>query len=464
MTDLLRKAYNACDPQRPAEVGQYYDCSHARGQNPFVQRAVTCLEMEDHHARFLFTGHQGCGKSSELEALRARLADTPIAGSRYCPVVVRAGEYLDPYDTDTIDILLAIVTELAATLREQFTIELKEGYFAKRFREIKELLLSDVELEKGEIPLVGAKLQFKRLRRDPQNRLRVRQAMEPHSSTILDEINLVLLEGKNELSKHSGRAGKGRVRDFVIILDDLEKIRRFGQKSEGPESQRELFLERSTQLTSLHAHVVYTVPLFVARDSGVQLQLVYGNAPFVLPMVKVFHRGKPRDRFEDGCNCLKDLLSKRLAPQSANDVFALDALDFLVDCCGGHIRQLLQFVREAITYARASRIEPPLPLPVAEQAIRQTVATYSTMIPESHWPKLLALDASADQRIPPGDAEYLDMLEKLSVPEYVNGGNGSFEPWYAVHPIVRRLERFQPAPKAAPERKRQPKPKKSKRK
>jgi hypothetical protein len=73
------------------------------------------------------------------------------------------------------------------------------------------------------------------------------------------------------------------------------------------------------------------------------------------------------------------------------------------------------------------------------------------MIPESHWPKLLALDASADQRIPPGDAEYLDMLEKLSVLEYVNGGNGSFEPWYAVHPVVRRLERFQSARKAAAE-------------
>jgi hypothetical protein len=464
MTDLLRKAYNACDPQRPADTAQYYDCSDARGQNPFAERAATCLEMEDRHARFLFTGHQGCGKSSELEALRARLESGPVGGSSYCPVVVRAGEYLDPYDTDTIDILLAIVTELAATLREQFRIELQEGYFAKRFREIKELLLSDVELEKGEIPLLGAKVQVQRLRRDPQNRQRVREALERQSSTILDEINLVLLEGKNELSKHFETAGKGPVRDFVLILDDLEKIRRFGQKSEGLDSQRELFLERSTQLTSLLAHVVYTIPLFVARDSGVQLQLVYGNAPFVLPMVKVFHRGKPGDRFDEGCQCLKDLLSKRLTPNSAIDVFAPDALDFLVDCCGGHIRQLLQFVREAITYARAREIGPPLPLSAAEQAIRQTVATYSTMIPESHWPKLLTLDASADQKIAPEDKDYLEMLEKLSVLEYVNGAAGSVEPWYAVHPIVRRLERFQSARKAAAEPQRRPKPKKSKRK
>jgi len=447
--DFLKRVYNACNPWRPADKSQYRDCSKARGQNLFVGRVRKCLEMDEGHVCFLFSGHHGCGKSSELEALRRELAENPIGGRRYCPIFISVGDYLDPYDVDTTDVLLAIVTELAATLRNEFDIDLKSGYFTKRFGELKRFLLSPVQIENGEIPILGAKVEVQRLKKDPDARQQVRAALEPQMSSVLEEVNNVLLDAKNELYKKWEREGREPLKDFVLIVDDLEKIRRFGKRPEGIDSQRELFLERASQLRSIEAHVIYTLPLDIAREAGTILQQLYGTPPFVLPMVKVFHRGQRNKRYLEGRECLKELLAQRVAPESVDDLLAPDAIEFLLDACGGHVRQLLQFVREAIGYTQA---DVPLPLGVAQRAIGQTIAAYSTMIPERHWPKLIALECSADHRIPVGDQDYLEMLEQLSVLEYVNGGEDSFEPWYAVHPIVCRLDRFRREMKLLAER------------
>jgi hypothetical protein len=196
----------------------------------------------------------------------------------------------------------------------------------------------------------------------------------------------------------------------------------------------------------MQAHLIYTVPLRLVRSDGPQLQQRYGVAPFVLPMVKVIERGS-RTSFQPGVDCLRALLQKRLGDLSLEEVFAPDALDFLLKYSGGHVRDLMIFVREACTYS-----DVPIPLQAAHQAIQQTVRTFSTAIPEPHWKKLAELDRSFDQMILGGDDDYLVMLENLSVLEYINGGGDDpfalAEPWYAVNPIVRELQKFKAAARA----------------
>ncbi len=228
----------------------------------------------------------------------------------------------------------------------------------------------------------------------------------------------------------------------MLILDNLEKIERIEGKAEGLESQRELFIERYTQLTGMQAHIIYTVPLRLARADGPQLGQRYGMAPFVLPMVKVIERGS-RSVYTPGMQHLRELLQRRLRPHTLDEVFASDALDFLLTYSGGHVRYLMSFVQEACAYTEAT----PIPLAAAHRAIQQTVRTYATAIPEAHWTKLAQLDVSSDQRIPNEDLDYLTMLENLSVLEYINGDGvddpfHTPEPWYAVNPIVRQLGKF----------------------
>ena len=442
MEDALRHIYNACDPYAPATAEYYYDCAEARGSSALSQEFQNHLRLAEDYLYFLFTGHIGCGKSSELRQLERALSDPTPPYTCYFPILLDVSDYLDDYDASTTDILLAIVTEVADTLRARLGVELKDNYFSKRLNEIKEFFLSDVEINEGELSLGFAKAKVQRLKKDPTARQQVRKVLEPKMSTMLEEINIVFDEARLAVKK--AKAGGQPCADIVLILDNLEKIRKLGGMEEGLESQRELFLEGYTKLTGMKAHFIYTVPLRLVRSAdGPQLEQRY-KQPFVLPMIKTIERAT-RQPYEAGVSSMRALLQKRLGKLNLDQVFNADALDFLLTYSGGHVRNLMTFVQNACTYV--SKL--PITLTAAQKAIQQTVRTYSTAIPEHHWEKLARLDASPDQNIPNGDGDYLVMLENLSVLEYINGGSEDpfalAEPWYAVNPIVRQLQKFKAA-------------------
>ncbi len=442
--DVLKKIYNACDPYVPASAEYYYDCSEARGETALGQPIQRHLSMADDYTCFLLSGHIGCGKSSELAKLSRILTTARQPHDCYFPVLIDVSEYLDDYDVSLADILLAIVTELADALRTRLSVELRDNYFTKRLNEIKGLISSEVEMEQGEISLGFAKVKVQRLKKDPTARQKVRALLEPKMSTMLEEINLVFDEARLAIRKHRLGGAPQPCSDLVIILDNLEKIRKLGTEEEGLKSQRELFLERYTQLTGMRAHFIYTVPLRLVRSAdGPQLQQRYGEV-FVLPMIKVIERAT-RHPYQSGIQSIRAILQKRLGEVKLEEAFAPEALNFLLTYSGGHVRNLMIFVQNACTYTDTI----PIPLSAVQEAIKRSIRSYSTAIPESHWAKLAQLDLSSDQHIPNGDDDYLKMLENLSIMEYVNGSDedqlADAEPWYAVNPIVRELKKFKEA-------------------
>ena len=444
MSDALKLMYNSFDPDKPAKPEFYLDCSQARGSGALVERFPSHLYRSAEHLCFLFSGHVGCGKSSELQQLKDALVNSPPDNPRYFPVLVNVGEYVDHLDAAPSDIFLAIVSELASALREDLGIELKDNYFVKRINEIKQFLLSEVEIKEGELGLGGAKLKIQRLKRDPGARDKVREALEPKMSTMGVEINTVFEEARLAL-RNEAKGKKQSFDDLVLILDDMEKIVGFPGKQQGLASQREFFIERATQLRAIKAHVIYTVPLRLARSEfGPQLKQRYGVEPFVLPMVKIFERGT-MNRFVEGHDCIRRLLRRRIGTLDLAEAFDSEALEFLIRYSGGHVKNLMGFIRESCTHTNAI----PIPIQAAEKAVEASVRTYSTSIPEEHWDKLAQLDRSVDQHIRNGDEDYLLMLEQLSILEYVNGGSddpfAGSEPWYAVNPIVKELQRFKAA-------------------
>src|SRR5437867_3914738 len=191
MDDALREIYRACVPDKPAPPEYYTDCGEARGQSALATRFLGHLQgassSADNFVRFLFSGHIGCGKSSELLHLCHLLENPePPVVDRYLPILLDAHDYLDDYDVTLTDILLATVTEVAATVRAKLSYELKDSYFKTRFDEIKTFLLSDVELNKAEFELLGAKLEMQRLKRNPDARQQVRDKLKPQSSRMLE--------------------------------------------------------------------------------------------------------------------------------------------------------------------------------------------------------------------------------------------------------------------------------------
>lgn len=454
MSDDLDKIYQACNPLKSATSEFYVDCREARGGDAFVRTFLKnlkrCGTVESGNGKkgdflyFLFSGHSGCGKSSDLVYLTQKLKTHCFENAQYFPIYLDVSEYLDDFDVSTTDILLAIVTELAATLKDELDINLQDTYFQNRLSELKEFFLSEVEISEGDVSIFGSKIKVKRLQTNQEGRQKVREALKLKTSSILAEINLLFEKARIEIRKKTCGETSLKYSDIVIILDNLEKIQRFENADEGLQSHERLFIDNYAQLTALETHIIYTVPLRLVRSHLGKRLSNYYSEPFVLPMVKTFDR-KTRKPFEIGVKALQDILQKRFGKILIEDAFEEDALEFLIKYSGGSIRDLIRFVRNAVAQIE----ELPIKLIHAKNALKSNIQIYSTGIPESHWEKLARVDLSPNQTFPNDDEDYRDMLANTSLLEYINGGSDEiweeFAPWYAVNPVVRELKQFKSA-------------------
>lgn len=445
MDERLIRLYNEFDPQKPATIAQYIDASEARGDEGLAPRFLKRLALSKSPMNFLFSGHIGGGKSSELRHLAhcLRGGHSRTGGQRYFPLFLDAKDYLDIFDVDAVDLLLALVSEIGDVCRvdPELHFELKQGFFEKRFKELQSLLLSDVELSEGELPIGAAKLKVKRLQTDPLARDRVRKALEPQRASVLDEINLVLSEARIAVQQRG-------FRDLVLIIDSLDRIQRVGKHEDGASSHRAFFIDSAPTLSSLNVHKVFTVPLSLVRASGQQLGMVYGAKPFVLPLVKVERRN--HERYENGYETLQGLVRRRLGDIAEEVAFEPDALDYLCRYCGGHVRELMQFLQESLVRTE----DLPITLETAKKALRPTIQALAPAVHAAWWTKLAALELSDDQQVDEEDSDIQRMLEETMILEYLNGDDEpeGFEedaPWYGVHPILREMKSFRGAVDAA---------------
>jgi hypothetical protein len=449
--DLLKRIYNACDPLEPATEEQYIDSDEARGSfdlsNKFCDR-LSMIKKDEKFLCFLFSGHVGCGKSSELRHLARELrsSDPP-----YFPIIVDANDYLDAYDVTTTDILLMIVSGVARELKND-KIPLNDNYFYKRFKEVASVLFSDVKVDSGDVKLGAVTANFSLLKNDPHHRLLVRKALMNDQATLQGEIAHIFENARMEIRKKKS-SGNGNYSDFIVIVDNLEKLQRVQKNNgeffeDGSASHRELFIERSNQLSNLGAHMIYTVPLPLMIESGTELQSNYGGTPYILPMIKVEDRRHAS--YASGYETLRKLLGKRLGENVELDsAIDPDALDFLIRYTGGNTREFITRVQSA---AVISSDKAPIDLQSAQHSISESVPLYSSM-PQAYFPKLAQLELSDNQSIDIGDSDVQKMLHELRILEYRNGDTATdpfnpAAPWYAVHPIIRELNLFKNAVEA----------------
>lgn len=448
MSDILNRIYNECDPSKPAETKYYTDLSEVRGGDTFIHTFCEELQRSTSRVRTLFTGHSGCGKSSELKKLEQELASESPKHShfRYFPVYLDVADHIDIFDASIEEILLAVVTEIAAQFRVKAGIELKNSALAN-------LMSGVVQIARGSKPskatldLQLVKLELGLNRADPSIREKVRNHLIPRTTTLLDEINGLFVDARTQLRAKTDKAGNQIYHDFVLILDNLEKIQRLGGKAQGEDSYLALFIEGGQQFIRLDCHAIFTVHLSIARSSGKELMQLYGEEPVVLSNVKVEERGT-REKWVKGRDALRRLLSERCHPFNLGQCIDTDALDYILTYCGGHVRQFLNFARQATLYTDTA----PIPLTAAQSAVIKAVPSYSVGVSSATWQSLAELETSNNQAWDTGDEAKRNLMEQLFVLEYVNGDRAQnlfnkSKPWYAVHPIPRELSEFQDAVK-----------------
>ena len=426
----LSRFYRACNPSRALVAGKledqryYIDFSSVRGSDIIreLERTITVLSPEEATCQ-LFTGHIGCGKSTELMCLKNNLEQ-----QKFHVVYFESSQDLDLADIDITDILLAITRQVSASL-EKTGIRLKPTYFSNLLTEVVDLLQTPVELgTEAELSLGIGKITAK-TKESPKLRSQLRQYLEPRTNNILDAINQDLFGLAREELKKSGCKG------LVVLVDNLDRVDNIPRAS-GRSQPEYLFVDRGEQLKSLNCHVVYTIPLVLAfsNDLG-RLTNRFGVDPKVLPMVPVRYRDGIQH--EAGISLLKQMLMARAFPDlSPQERLALvaevmdepDTLDRLCQVSGGHVRGLLMLV-----YRCLQREDPPISRACIETVIKQRRNELLLAITEDEWKLLKRVSLSKSIR---GEIAYQDMLRSLFVFEY----RDTEECWFDVNPILSDAE------------------------
>jgi hypothetical protein len=375
----------------------------------------------------LFTGHLGCGKSTELLRLKAELE-----ARDFHVVYFESTHVLEMVDIDITDILLAIAGLVSENL-EAMKLRVQPSYFTKLFSELVDFLQTPLELGvEAELSVGIAKITAK-TKESPQLRRRLRDYLEPRTENILQSINKELLDRANLELKARGKKG------LVVIVDNLDRVAVRPLPS-GRSLPEYLFIDRGEQLRKLNCHIVYTIPLALtfSNDSAeLQHRLGGGVAPKVLPMIPV--RQRSGEINTEGLGLMRQMVLARAFPdRSPTDRLNLvtqlfdhlDTLDRLCLISGGHVRDLLGLLFDCLRDQ-----DPPFDRKCVELVIQRQRDYRANAIDldESE----LILQVIQDQRVR-GNVEYDILLRSLFVFEYRDHQGV----WFALNPVLAETEKF----------------------
>ncbi len=426
--------FKACNPSKtldsanPQDRRYYIDFSEVRGGRVVeaLERAIVRLSPDEPTCQ-LFTGHIGCGKSTELFRLKARLEE-----QGFHVVYFESSRDLDMADVSTSDILLAIARSVSESV-EQLGIPLKPGYFNNLFEEVKGFLQTPLELDaQAEISLGIARLTAK-TKENPKLREQLRQSLEPRTENILRAINEEILARANQELKLRGQQG------LVAIVDNLDRVAARPMTLKRSLTEY-LFIDRGPQLRRLRCHVVYTLPLSLVFSNEYQAlknRLGGGVAPTILPMIPVCDRQGRQD--ERGLALLRQLVLARAFPEAdpetrltlIDQVFDSPAtLDRLCRISGGHVRNLL-----GLLYACLRQVDPPISRATLEAAIQNYRDDILLAVEPEEWE---AIAQVVTRQSLSGENQYQTLLNSMFVYEYQDEAGR----WFGVNPALAETQQF----------------------
>ena len=467
MTLDLQNFFQATNPDKPLFVDKsqedqnyYIDFSSVRGGQIIKElKDLIAILSPDQPTCQLFTGHVGCGKSTELVQLKAELEQ-----QGFHVVYFESNQNLEMADVDVSDILLAIAARVSESLdrfqRDQTTTT------QDILKKVATLLQTEIELSAeasipgvgdvtastegdfsvnlgipgiGEIQ-VGKKEGFSlvapllgkitaRAKASPEFRNKLRGYLEARTNGIIEAINTELLEPGIEQLKKCGKTG------LVVIVDNLDRVDSTA-KPWGRSQQAYLFVDRGEQLRGLNCHLIYTLPLGLRFSNEFGALLQRFNHPKVLPMVQVQLRDG--SECEQGMKLLRQMVLARAFPDldqeqrlsKISEIFdPPETLDHLCRISGGHVRNLLRLLNNSL--------QKEMGLPISRNSLEEVIQEVRNgrklAVTDDEWDLLRRV---GQEKKTAGDDGYETLIRSMFVYEYCDK-EGS---WFAINPILADAE------------------------
>jgi AAA ATPase domain len=427
---LIKKLYNVFDPSLPLPAGDpaYVDCNGVRGEQDILAGIGKDILLSNNKTCQLYSGHRGAGKSTELLRLKKDLDE-----KGFFVVYFAADEQdIEPQDVEFSDILLACTRRLLEALKDRGNPTPVLEWLRNLANELKDIIpdisLSGISIEK-DIPTF-AKITAQ-IQAEPNQRRKIRNLVNPHTQTLIKALNQFINDARKKLPQE--------YKDIVVITDNLDRIVPIIDDN-GRSNHEEIFIDHNEQLKALDCHLVYTVPIsLIYSGNGTNLQDIYADVPLVLPMVMI--HTPENQRYERGLEKFKQLLQERVKlvdpTISIVNLFANpDNLDDLCLMSGGHLRNLIILMKEAIKYGDN--------LPISTKAVQQSISllrnTYHATVYADEWSILASVFLSKKIQ---NNNEYRKLLFNRCILEYrYLDTSNTIRCWYDVHPIIRDIDDF----------------------
>jgi energy-coupling factor transporter ATP-binding protein EcfA2 len=426
----LKEAFRLCDvqPLKQGGLDRFYVDLAAVRKTEAIEGVNTVLEFQEpgDFCTVLFTGHRGCGKSTELQRIQRQWQKD------YRVIYLEADKQTDINDAEYTDLYLIVIKQVEYELRqlglkfEPRLLKSFEDWFKDVTKEDEQSVESSISIE-SEASLSGgapflAKLLVKllaQIKGADKRKTVIRQTLQRDISRVKADINALLLDAHNKVKKQYAKG-------FLVIFDNLDRV--------PPNVGNHLFFDYASQLQELNCSIIYTGPISILC-SPKNIINTFGE-PHIISMVGCYDlvRSECDLNYNDlGLASLVEVITKRVDPQ----LFASPAemLD-LAKASGGHVRQLMQMVRSAAQTASTRKHDRIMAEDVV-YAVKQQQFNFERFLPEDHYPLLAKVCMT--KNIDKDEIGQL-MLFNTSVLEY----NGS-DRWNYPNPVVRRSDLFQMA-------------------
>jgi hypothetical protein len=313
------------------EDRKLYEPLHDDRHDP-VKRLFDTIDFSEIESVQLVAGFRGTGKTTELSRLEKDLWEAGFHVIR-----VDLDDFIDMHSPVDIREFLLI---LAGALSEQLTSERLLGKekgleksFVERMRSLLPKMPSEITANAG---VANVKLA---LRGDPGFRGQIREQLSGRLAELTKQIRAYHGEILEALRERAGREVK-----LVVILDSLEHLRGTGETSETVRrSVEELFFTHAARISLPDTHMVMSVPAFLFLEGNNLAAQFMNGAVQAWPAYQVQRRGGERTEVVDRIIRLVERRGdwRKILPDQA-------ALERLIVASGGHLRDLLNMLVEAV--------------------------------------------------------------------------------------------------------------------
>ena len=398
-------------PLKPSRTGRPNPFYINRPGNPIAELTDALLAPFYRPPKFFFSGHRGCGKSTEL----MHLLSSDEIHKKFWHINFSIREEADIIDIDYRDVLIAIGGRLfreyqktGGKLSKQLLDEIN-SWKGKVEQETSTIMggrlggrLSDVEVD-ASISAFFANAGLK-MKLEPATRIELRQIVERDITGLITIINHIAATIYNQ-----------EKRIPLILIDDMDKP--------DLDKARAIFHDRREIMMQPNCAIVYTVSsaLFYSKE----FDAIRDQALF-LPNIYLHPPLHPEQHHGEGYQTLEQCVKLRMD----EDLITPDALVEAISYSGGVFRELARIIRTGIGRARrrnATRLEK-IDIEWAATEIRNE---YRRILDKEDLKLLKKVNTD-------NSLEYNDrlrsLLQILAVLEYRDKEN-----WCDVHPVLRKL-------------------------